>query len=155
MLNEIYEIAFSETLYYLKGISLNDINKIPNRFMLFLKENASKNYKCNFDYTKPLNELKLKRETRGIIAMICLEFWCETEEQKRIFTEHLNKNEKEYQEELRRKYNIENIFNRNETISKVEKITKDIGSNNLPIQVNKNSIFKRIYSSIIKFFHIK
>lgn len=39
MVNERYKIAITETLHYLKGISNDDINKIPNKFMTFLKNN--------------------------------------------------------------------------------------------------------------------
>ena len=112
MVNERYGIAIAETLYYLKGINQNDIDKIPNYFMTFLKNNASQDYECKFDYTRPLKELNLKNETRGLIAMICLNYWCETEEQKNSFREHLNENEKRYQEELRKKYNIDVFKNR-------------------------------------------
>ena len=70
MVNERYGIAMAETLHYLKGISQDDINRIPDKFMNFLKNNASQNYECKFDYTRPLKELNLKNETRGLIAMI-------------------------------------------------------------------------------------
>ena len=78
--------------------------------MIFLKENALNNYSCNFDYNKPLKELNLTNEAKGLIAMICLNYWCETEEQKMKFRNHLSKNEQHYQEELRKKYNIDDIF---------------------------------------------
>ena len=116
MVNERYSMAMAETLHYLKGISKDDVEKIPNKFMTFLKDNASQDYKCEFDYTRPLNELNLKSETRGLIAMICLNYWCKTEEQKNNFKEHLNKNEKQYQEEIRKKYNINDIFKKKNPI---------------------------------------
>ena len=59
MVNERYAIAMAETLHYLKGINSNDVNKIPKKLMKLLEDNASKTYVCNFDYTKPLKELKL------------------------------------------------------------------------------------------------
>ncbi len=45
MVNERYGIAMTEILHYLKG---EDIDKILNKFMIFLKENALKNYKRDF-----------------------------------------------------------------------------------------------------------
>ena len=147
MVNERYSIAISETLHYLKGINQDDINKIPNKFMLFLKENALNNYSCNFDYTKPLKELNLTDEAKGLIAMICLNYWCETEEQKIKFRNHLNVNEQTYQEELKRKYNVDDIFKRTELINKEE--------NKLPIQIKQENIFKRVINRIMRFFHTK
>jgi len=155
MVNERYEIAMAETLHYLKGISQDDINKIPNEFMTFLKNNASQNYECKFDYTRPLKELNLKNETRGLIAMICLNYWCETEEEKNSFRKHLNENEKQYQEELRKKYNMDDVFKKKELTPEVETITKNIDTNTLPIQSEQASIFKRVFNLIMKFFHIK
>lgn len=150
MVNERYSIAMAETLHYLKGISEEDIKKIPNKFMEFLKLNSSKNYECNFDYTKPLNELKLKDETRGLISMICLNYWCETEEQKNNFIKHLNANENKYQEELQKKYSVDNLFENNEIFSKDEVVKENINQNNLPIEIKKQNIFKRILDYILK-----
>lgn len=155
MVNEKYGIAMAETLHYLKGISQDDINKIPDNFITFLKNNASQNYECKFDYTRPLKELNLKNETRGLIAMICLNYWCETEDQKNSFIEHLNKNEKKYQEELRKEYNIDDIFKKKEFIPKVEKTTENIDKNRLPVQAERENIFKRVFNRIMKIFHIK
>ncbi len=157
MVNERYSIAICETLHYLKGINQEDINKIPNKFMLFLKENASSNYSCNFDYNKPLKELNLTKEAKGIIAMICLNYWCETEEQKTKFLNHLNINEQNYQEKLKRIYNVDNIFkNRNNTVNNNispnvdEKIDKE-HNQNLPVSVpKKQNIFLRVLGFIKK-----
>lgn len=155
MVNERYGIAMAETLHYLKGISQDDINKIPDNFITFLKNNASQNYECKFDYTRPLKELNLKNETRGLIAMICLEYWCETEEQKNSFREHLNENEKRYQEELRKKYNMDDIFKKKELSPEVEIIGENIDADKLPIQAEQENIFKRIFNRIMKIFHMK
>ncbi len=153
MVNERYSIAISETLHYLKGINQEDINKIPNKFMTFLKENASNNYSCNFDYNKPLKELKLTNEAKGLIAMICLNYWCETEEQKIKFRNHLSVNEQAYQEELKIKYNIDDIFKK-KNISNNEEITSE-SINKLPIKVKSENIFKRLLESIMKLFNKK
>ena len=120
MVNEKYSIAMCETLRYLKGINQDDLNKIPSKFIKFLSDNSSKNYECDFDYTKPLKELNISEEARGIIAMICLNYWCITDEQKEKFKSHLTKNELKFQKEMRRKYNPDNLFK-----NKVEKNVVD------------------------------
>lgn len=140
MVNERYKIAISETLHYLKGIKQSDIDKIPNKFMDFLRNNESPNYKCNFDYTKPLSELELMNETKGLIAMICLNYWCETEKQKNNFKKHISENETKYQEELRKKYNPNDIFKYKTEKDNINNIT----NSNLPIEVKENIITKII-----------
>lgn len=153
MVNERYGIAITETLHYLKGINQEDINKIPNKFMIFLKENALNNYSCNFDYNKPLKELNLTNEAKGLIAMICLNYWCETEEQKMKFRNHLNVNEQAYQEELKRKYNVDDIFKKRD-ISNNEDITSE-SINKLPVEVKTENIFKRLLNRLKKLFNKK
>lgn len=153
MVNKRYSIAISETLHYLKGINQEDINKIPNKFMLFLKENAADNYSCDFDYNKPLKELNLTNETKGLIAMICLNYWCETEEQKNKFSNHLNINEQKYQEVLKSKYNIDDIFKKSD-ISNNERITSE-SINKLSVEVKNKNIFSRLLNYIKKFLNKK
>lgn len=153
MMDKRYSIAISETLHYLKGINQDDVDKIPKRFMLFLKENADDNYSCDFDYNKPLKELNLKDETRGLIAMICLNYWCETEEQKNEFSKHLNKNEQKYQEELKKIYNTDNLFKKNNSDNR-EKLKSEI-KNELPAEIKKQNAFIRLINWIKKMIHKK
>ncbi len=151
MLEEKYRIAMAETLHYLKGISQDDVDKIPKKLMQFLKDNASQDYKCEFDYTKPLNELNLTDEAKGLIAMICLNYWCETDEQKIKFRNHLNANEQVYQEELRKKYNVDDIFKKKDISSNMEAEPENI--NKLSIKVKYENIFKRLFDCVLKFFN--
>lgn len=137
MISERYKVAISETLHYLNGIKQDDINKIPDKLMNFLRDNKLKGYECNFDYTKPLNELQLMDETRAIIGMICLNYWCETEEQRNNFKKHLNANEMKYQEELNKKYNPNNIF-------KTRDIKVETAKNSVAIMEYKEPTFTKI-----------
>lgn len=141
MINEKYKIAFSETLHYLKGINENDINKISKNFIVFLNNNCSKEYKCSFDYTKPLKDLELTNETKGIISVICLNYWCETEDQKKQFINHLNNNERIYQEKARKLYNPDNLFKNNNS-------NQEKNYTSTEITKCKESLFKRIINYI-------
>lgn len=129
MVSMQYSNAMAELLHYLKGIRQEDINKIPTKLMNFLQENASKNYKCSFDYNKPLKELDLLDETRGLIGMICYNYWCETAEQKSEYLNKLNENEKHYQQILREKYNPDNLFKtkkqENEEVQEIQMIVQE------------------------------
>ena len=42
--------------------------------------------------------------------MICFNYWCDTPDKKQQFINIINKNEKEYQDQLRIKYNYDDIF---------------------------------------------
>ena len=105
--------AMAEVLWYLNGIKEEDVNKIPKDIMNYFKQNASKEYKCTFDYNKPLKELDLLDETRGIIGMICYKYWCTTKEQKEMYLKKINNNEKNYQIKMYEKYDPNNLFKKN------------------------------------------
>lgn len=122
MISNNYSIAMAETLHYLKGISKHDIKKIPKEFITYLKENADTTYKCDFDYNKSLNDLDLKVETRGIISHICFNYWCETEEQKKLYLKRLRENEAIYQKELKSKYNTDVFANKRNNIKNEETV---------------------------------
>jgi len=139
--------AMAEVIYYLKGIRQEDINKIPKKFLQYLNEHASKEYKCNFDYNKPLKELNLLDETRGIIGMICYNYWCVDEIQKKQYIDKLNINEIKYQEILYEKYNPDSLLkNKNEKIIEENVTTKKMLE-------YKENIFKKLSIRIKRFFH--
>lgn len=153
MINERYRIAMSETLQYLKGIDHEDLNKIPSKFIDFLNENCSKDYVCKFDYTKPLKEIKISNEARGLIAMICLNYWCETDEQKEMFKNHLSQNELKHQETLRKKYNPDNLF-KNHQIDCNVKTQSDMNENTKMIKYEKKW-YQKIIDKILNIFRKK
>lgn len=141
--------AMAEVIYYLKGIKQEDIDKIPKKFIQYLNENASKEYKCDFDYNKPLKELNLLDETRGIIGMICYNYWCVTEKQKEQYVKRLSQNEQQYQKNLNEKYNPDNIFGKKK-LDFIENTT-----NPTEITEYKESIFKKFINKIKSIFSKK
>lgn len=173
MVNTRYANAFKEVDYYLKGIREEDIEKIPNKLKEFIKENASESYLVDFDYNKPLSEITISKEAKGIISIICLNYWCENEEEKREYLGLLNTNEQEYQRILREKYNPENIFksdrsinlNSNAVFSDDDNDIDNSDDNNinineldeekLPVDLNKDdskNIIKKIWNRIKSIF---
>lgn len=156
MVNERYAVAMSETLHYLKGINQNDLDRIPNKFIQFLNDNCLIDYECNFDYTKPLKELDISNEARGLIAMICLNYWCTNEEQKEIFKKHLTENELKYQEELRKKYNQDNIFNNKPNYVKESIKESSIQEGNMAmVEYIELKWYQNIFAKILNIFRKK
>lgn len=94
-LTEQDAIAIAEVMYYLRGIKQNDIDKIPQDFVDFLYDNVSKEHKSSFDNSFPLQKIDMSDEARGIIGMICSNYWCEDEDQKKEYLEHISHNELE------------------------------------------------------------
>lgn len=135
-----YSKAIKEVTEYLKGIREEDINKIPEEFLKYLNENQAEDYTPNIDYTKPLKELNLSNETKGIISFICYNYWCENEKDKKALLDKLNENERKFQIELCEKFKEKEIYSK-----EAEKILPIINDENK----NKPSIFA-IFSNFIK-----
>ena len=126
------------------------MDKIPCKFIQFLKDNCLKDYECDFDYTKPLKELNISDEAKGLIAMICLNYWCTNDEQRERFKKHLTENELKYQEKLRKKYNPDNLFK-----NKVEKINVEdtIKKDNIElIEYKEPKWYQNIFDRIMNIF---
>ena len=148
MLNQRYAEASVEVLDILEHMNDDDLARVSNKFIEFLKENASKNYICNLDYSKKLNDMELKQETRGLLALMYEKYWC-PEEEKEELKKKFYENEQKYQEDLREKYNPDNIFSK-----KQDNIIEPENKQTQLIEY-KESVFRKILNKIRTFFKIK
>ena len=105
--------AYAEILEILDYMEEEYVNKIPQKLINVIKENASDTYERHLDANVPLEEQEISEKTTAILAMLMLNYWCESPEQKQELTDMFNENERKYQEELQRKYDPNNIFNNN------------------------------------------
>ena len=83
MKEDIYK-AFSEVDTILEYSNEEIRNKIPNDFILLIKNNKDINHKLVLDEKKPLNEQKLLIETRQILALIYRDYLCSEDERKEL-----------------------------------------------------------------------
>ena len=109
MVSAEYSEAIVEILDILKNSDDTIYKRIPNKLIEFWQRNKSTTYKPNLDHSKPLNDMELKEKTRDLITMIYLNYLCDDNEKKAMIN-ILKNNERNYQLELREKYNTDNIF---------------------------------------------
>ncbi len=109
MLSVKYSKAASEVLAILRNTNRKEVNKISPKFLEILKENCSKTYKPYFDPTKEIRELDLMLETQTLLAIIYMNYWA-NDEQKVVFKKKMHENELKYQEEQRKKYDPDKLF---------------------------------------------
>lgn len=147
MISDEYKEAIAEVLDILEHTREEDVNKIPKEFMNYLKENASQTYKSELDHTKKIEDMELNRKTKAILAIIYRDFWCD-DQMKEEFEKVINNNELEYQKELRKKYNPDDLFK-----SEVSQTEKE--ENAITEVVDKESILKKFINKIKRIFHIK
>jgi len=138
MVSVSYSEAAVEVLDILNHTNKEDVEKIPKKFIKFLKDNSNKNYISNIDYTKPIAQMNLKPKTQAILGLIYMKYWA-TEEGKYEFKQRIKENEIKYQQELREKYNVDNLF-------KNSKASKEIVD--LPVVIQEETVLQKIINKI-------
>lgn len=92
--------AYAEVLEILDNMDSIYVNKIPEKFRIFLKDNASKNYKKHIEVSKDLQGQVLSPKTLSILALINLKFWVENEEHKQKLLARYQENDRKKMEKL-------------------------------------------------------
>ena len=147
--------AYSEIDEFLDLVTEEEKNQIPKKLRDFFREEKDINYHKDINPDIPIKEQNLKEETLAIIALLMLQYWYKDESKKQKLLEVLNENERKYQEELREKYNPDNIFKNNKKENTIEiNVDEDI-SIGMQIIEYKEPIFKRIINKILEFLHFK
>lgn len=67
---ENYSIAYAEVLEVLKYISLEDYNKISQKYITFLEENADENCLFEYNVALPFNKQNISEDAKNVLAMI-------------------------------------------------------------------------------------
>lgn len=117
-------IAYSEVYAILNLMNPKYISKIPSGLKAIIKEEMDKDYKPEIKIGIPLTEQKLNPKTFTILAMLNLNYWCETLENKNELIKLYAQNDKIKEEEIREKYNPDNLFKNKK--AKVETIEKSV-----------------------------
>ena len=115
---ELSEAAV-EFNYILDNSSQEIIDKIPQKFIKFMRDIASTTYEFNYDKSKQLNEQDIKPETRGLISLVYQDYIC-SEDEKKDYILKCKNHEIKKEEELREKYNPEYIFRKKESNTATE-----------------------------------
>ena len=123
----INEISFSEVYEIILHMDKELVKKIPVQFINFIKQNKKDNYITNIDYTKSINKQELQRGTRVILSIIYRDYLCDYEKKKELM-QNDNIELKKIEEELREKYNIDNLFKKknNQLEAKEKRLTVNI-----------------------------
>lgn len=146
-----YQRTLSDIDLIIEQLDSTTKNKIPQKMQKFIHENKLENYTPQINTNIPLEEQVLHKDTKVFLAMLYLNYFCTTQEEKEEFKSQLNQNEIKYQKELEEKYSIDNIFKK----TKEEVIEEPAEEENLAMIEYKESIIKRILNKIFSFFRRK
>lgn len=148
-----YRQAFTEVNDIIKIMPDELVNKIPNKFRNMIEEERDKEYTPNIQ--EPLENYRLKNETIIILGLIYRDFLCPPEERKRLQekdAKEIQQAKMELEEELRQKYDPDNIFkqNKQETIEEQDRVTETVA-----MVEYKESFLKKIFNKVKSIFGLK
>ena len=143
-----YKEAFSEVNEIIKMMPDELVNKIPNKFKIILEEERDKEYNPNIQ--EPLEKQRLKNETIIILGLIYRDFLCSPDEKRKLQEKdarELKEVQKALEEELREKYNPDDIFkSKREVKNEVQSEEKSL------TVVKEEKWYKRIFNLIKNLF---
>ena len=145
MENELLK-AYAEVDMILSFMDSKYIEKIPNKMRELFKNEKKQDYFPDIKPHIPLDEQNLQRKTFVILAMLNLNYWCEDENEKQELIKIYANNDIKKEEELREKYNPDNIFKKKE--EKIETTTA-------LIEYKEENFLKKILNKIMSFFKRK
>lgn len=138
MINE--KMVYSEVYEFLNALPSEERNKIPiniqNVFKYFKDDTYIKIIKKDI----PISKQNLKKETLDIIAMLNIDYLCNSKLEKEFYKKVYKNNEIEYQNEK----NLNNIFNRCKNENNAEETQL--------IEYKKENFFKKIIKKITNIF---
>lgn len=143
--------AYAEIDSFIDLLDEYNKNKIPEKLREYFKNEKDEKYIKKINPNQSIQRQNLKEETLALIAMLNLQYWCENEDEKERLKKIYAQNEKKYQDIIQEKYNIDNIFKKNEEIIE----NKQEQKNDMQIVVYKNSTLKRIIKKILNFLHLR
>ena len=128
--------AYSEVYQIVNMMEKIYLDKIPKNVIDFLDEARD-----------------LQRYTMVLLAILDLNYWCDSEEEKQELLDMFNRNTEikiKQQKELEIKYNPDNLFKKKQTISEIEE-NEELSM----IEYKEPNIIKRILDKILNMFKKK
>lgn len=147
MIDEIYKNSFKEVYDILENTETELVDKIPNKFMEFIKNNMNENYKTNIRQDINIDKQPLLKETEAILSLIYRSYWATDEEKEEFKTKDKNEFIEE-EKEKKEKYPERDIYQIFDEKKDINKITLD---NNLMV-IEKESFIKKLLNKILNIF---
>lgn len=150
MIDNVYKNSLKEVYDILENTESALLEKIPKKFMNFIKENMNVSYKNNINPEIELAKQPLLKETESILALIYRSYWAtDTEKQEFYFKD---KNEFINNEKIKQKeYQGKDVYKVFEERKNIDKITLD---NNLMV-IEKESFLRKFFKKILNIFKLR
>ena len=127
----------------LDNVSEEVLNKIPKKFIEYLKDIESYDYYFEYDTSKTIEEQNFSGEALNLIGLIYKDYLC-TEDEREDYSNILKQYNFKLEEEKREKYNPDTIFDNRK---------KENREDNTSLIEYKESLFTKIISKIKSFLN--
>lgn len=144
MENELLK-AYAEVDKVLSFMENKYVEKIPSKMREMFKNEKLEGYNPVINPKVPLDEQDLQRKTLSILAMLNLNYWCESEKEKQELISLYAENDRKREEELREKYNPDNLFKNKSKDNNIEE-------NLQIIEYKEPGFIKKLLLKIAKLF---
>lgn len=143
-------LAYSEVCTILNMLEDEYKERVPKNVMDFFEEERDKEYNPIIDVNIPLEKQNLKRKTLVLLAILNLNYWCDSEEEKQEILDSFAKNEelkRLKEKELTENYNINNLLNKIENTENKTEVSL--------IEYKEQNFIQKIISKIKSLFRRK
>ena len=148
MIDSVYRNALKEVYDILENTESALLEKIPQKFMNFIKENMNISYKTNVNPEIELVKQPLLKETESILALIYRSYWATDSEKQEFYFK--DKNEFINNEELKsQEYQGKDVYKVFEERKNIDKITLN---NNLMV-IKEEGFWKRFFKKILNIYN--
>lgn len=141
--------AYAEVDKILSFMEIKYVEKVPKKMREMFKNEKLQGYEPKIDKNLPLDQQNLQRKTLAILTLLNLNYWCENQEEKQELIKAYSENDRKREKEIREKYNPDNIFNKNNDVKEIEKVTEDVTS---LAEYKGESFIKKLLNKIKRLF---
>lgn len=139
--------AYAEVNKILSLMEKKYVEKIPHKMREMFKNEKLDGYEPSINIEKTLDKQNLQRKTLAILAMLNLNYWCETEKERQELLKVYAENDEKEEQAIRERYNPDNLFKNKEKIKQ-----KNIVNNTHLIEYKEEKLIRRILKKIKSLF---
>lgn len=142
--------AYSEVCTVLEYMPNEYVKKIPEKIIKLFQSEKLEDYQVNINKSNPLDKNYLSKKTMVLIAMINYQYWCPNKKVKNdLYKQYLFNNEK-YENEIREKYNTDNLF-KNKKTEEIE-VQEEVHA---LVEYKEKTFIQKVWNKIKSIFKIK
>ena len=150
--NKMENVEYMNSLYQiseiLKYITPTLKARIPKKIISYIESNKSKDYSWKIDKTLPLEKQELLPTTKELITVLYKDYMCDDISRLKL-NKVLNENQIKYENEVREKYNPDNIFKERNKSYETNKRTIE----NNEVVSYKESFLSKIINKLKSYFY--